>query len=79
MDKVGSSEFRPPPGLTAALHSASEIEVPGGRQTDVVIAVVVPVVVDVQTILVEVADVDPVAVRGEVTSFRPWALDVVAR
>jgi hypothetical protein len=31
-----------------------------------VVAVVVPVVVDVETVLVEVADVDTIAVRGDV-------------
>jgi len=36
---------------------------PGGGQADVVIAVIVPVVVDVETVGVEVADVDTVAVR----------------
>ena len=36
---------------------------PGGRQTEVIIAVIIPVVVDVQTVGIEVADVDTVAVR----------------
>lgn len=39
-----------------------EEEVPGGRQTEVVVAVVIRVVVDIEAILVEVAHVDTVAV-----------------
>ncbi len=36
---------------------------PGGGDADVVIAVVVPVVVDVQAVGIEVANVDTIAVR----------------
>ena len=39
-----------------------ERRLPGGRHADVVVAVVVPVVVDVETVGVEVAHVDAVAV-----------------
>lgn len=42
------------------------MEVPGGSQADVVVAVVIPVVVDVQAVLVEVADVDAVAAGVEI-------------
>ena len=42
-----------------------EIEVPGRPETDVVVAVVVPVV-DVETLGIEVADVDAVTVRVEI-------------
>ncbi|OGZ18511.1 MAG: hypothetical protein A2Z68_02685 [Candidatus Nealsonbacteria bacterium RBG_13_38_11] len=38
-------------------------EVPSGRDAQVVVAVVIPVVVDVETLRIEVADVDTVAVR----------------
>jgi len=41
-----------------------EREVPRGGQTDVVIAVVIRPVVDVEAVRVEVADVHAVAVRG---------------
>jgi len=40
-----------------------EVEVPSGGNADVVVAVVVPVVVDVETLRIEVAHVDVVAVR----------------
>ena len=39
---------------------------PAGGQTEVVVPVVVPVVVDVEAILIEVTDVDAVAVRVEI-------------
>ena len=42
-----------------------EIEVPGGGETKVVVPVVIPVVVDVQTLGIEVPDVHAVAVRCE--------------
>jgi hypothetical protein len=40
-----------------------EKRLPGGRHGHVVIAVIVPVVVDIETVGIEVADVDAVAVR----------------
>lgn len=40
-----------------------EIEVPGGGHAEAVVAVVVPIVVDVQALGVEVAHVHAVAVR----------------
>ena len=43
-----------------------EKEVPGRRHTDVVVTVVIPVVVDVEPVVVEVADVDTVAVRVQI-------------
>ncbi len=39
------------------------MEVPRGGDTDVVVAVVIPVVVDIQTVSIKVADVNTVAVR----------------
>ena len=39
---------------------------PGRRNADVVVTVVVPVVIDVQTLGIEVADVDTVTVRVEI-------------
>ena len=39
---------------------------PRGGQADVVVAVVVPVVVDIEPVLVEVADIDTVAVRSDI-------------
>jgi len=42
---------------------ATETSFPRGRNTDVVVVVLIPVVVDVETALVEVADDDVVAVR----------------
>lgn len=44
-------------------------EVPRGRDADVVVTVVVPVVVDVEPVVVEVADVDTVTVRVQSCSF----------
>ena len=44
-------------------RSQGSVGLPSRGQTDVVVAVVVPVVVDVQPVRIEVADVDPVAVR----------------
>ena len=61
--------MRPP--NNGHVSTLPEKEVPRGRQTDVAVAVVVPVVVDVQPVLVEVADVDPVAVRGDKYCFLP--------
>ena len=40
-----------------------EVEVPEGRDAQVVVTVVIPVVVDVETLGTEVTDVDVVAVR----------------
>jgi hypothetical protein len=40
-----------------------ERRLPGTRETEIVVAVVVPVVVDVETLGVEIADVDVIAVR----------------
>ena len=40
-----------------------EAEVPGRREAEIVVPIVIPVVVDVQAIRVEVADVHAVAVR----------------
>jgi hypothetical protein len=37
-----------------------------GSKTDVVVAIVVPVVVDVETILIEIADIDAVAIGVEI-------------
>ena len=45
--------------------SLNEKEVPDGGETEIVIAIVIGVVVDVQTIGVEIADIDAVAVRVE--------------
>ena len=39
---------------------------PGGRHAEIVVAIVVPVVVDVETVGIEVANVDMVAVRVEI-------------
>jgi len=58
--------------MRRTLNCESEKEVPGGGQTDVVIAVVIRPVVDIETVRVEVTDVDAVAVRGKVACFRPW-------
>ena len=44
------------------------IEVPSGGQTEVVVAVVVPVVVDAEPAGIEVAEVDTVAVRVDILS-----------
>ena len=44
--------------------TTTEREVPGGGQTDIVIAVVIRPVVDIEALRVEVADIDAVAVRG---------------
>jgi len=43
--------------------SLIEKEVPNGGKADVVIAIVIPVVVDIETTWVEVTDIDTVAVR----------------
>ena len=43
--------------------SRVERRLPGRRETEVVVALVVPIVVDVETLGVEVADVDVIAVR----------------
>jgi hypothetical protein len=51
------------PAGVATGPDGSEEELPGGRQPNVVVAVVVPVVVDIQTIGIEVADVDAVATQ----------------
>jgi hypothetical protein len=40
-----------------------KIEVPSGRDAQIVIGAIIPVVVDIETTVVEVADVDTVAVR----------------
>lgn len=40
-----------------------EKRLPGSRETEIVVAVVIPVVVDVETLGVEVADVHTIAVR----------------
>ena len=40
-----------------------EIEVPSGRDAQIVVTVVIPVVVEVETIGIEVAKVDMVAIR----------------
>ena len=48
--------------LEASMFPGS-VELPCRRQPDVAVPAVVPVVVDVETVGVEVADVDPVAVR----------------
>lgn len=39
---------------------------PGGRHTEIVVAIVVPVVVDVEAASIEVANVDTVTVRVEI-------------
>ena len=49
--------------------SEMERRLPGRGETEVVVPVVVPVVVDVQTLRVEVADVDAVAIRVEYCPF----------
>ena len=41
----------------------SSCVLPGRGNPDVVVAVVVPVIVDVETLLVEIAEIDEVAVR----------------
>ena len=43
-------------------YSNQEKEVPSGRQTEVVVTVVIPVVVDIEPIRIEVAHVDAVAI-----------------
>ena len=47
------------------------MEVPRGGDTDVVIAVVIPVVVDIQTVSIKVTDVNTVAVRIHVICLSP--------
>lgn len=54
-----------------------EKEVPRGGKTNVVVAVVIPIVVDIETLRVEVTDIDTVAVRShKVAYFHPchWKL-----
>ncbi len=41
---------------------ATLIEIPGGRDTEIAVTVVIPVVVDVQALGIEVADVDMIAI-----------------
>ena len=48
-----------------------ETEVPSGHQPQVAIPVVVPVVVDVETVVVEVAQVDVVAIGVHAVSPLP--------
>ena len=46
-------------------------------ETDVVVAVVIPVVVDIEAVLVEVADIDTVAVRSDIVCpFSSMALEI---
>ena len=50
----------------------AEMEIQRGGQTEVAVAIVVPVVVDVETGLVEIADIDAVAAGVEIFAyFRP--------
>ena len=51
------------PTVKWAFFAKIEKRLPSRGHADVVVAVVVPVVVDVQAVSIEVADVDPVAVR----------------
>lgn len=60
----------------------TEKEVPRGGNANVVVAVVIRPVVDIETIRVEVADIDTVAVRShKVACFHPchWKLRFTSR
>ena len=46
--------------------SRDQESLPGSRQPDVAVAVVVPIVADVEPVGIEVADVDTVTVRVEI-------------
>ena len=54
---------------------------PSGRDSEVVVTVVIPVVVEVETLVVEVTEVDTVAVRVQIIAFpHPchWTLRVTS-
>ncbi len=56
------------PALTRDFNRI-ERRLPCRRETEIVVALVVPVVVDVETLVVEIADVDVIAVRVAVCPF----------
>jgi len=45
------------------------IEVPSGRDTQIVIVIVIPIVVDIEAIRIEVTDIDTVTIRIHIIAY----------
>ena len=66
MDKINKVTLTETPIKMGVSSVLMRWELPSDRQTEIAIAVTIPVVVDVQTLVVKVTDVDVIAVRVEV-------------